>query len=59
MSKYTNEELIDMAKEFVEAEKQSDMRCIQLTLAMSMKTGWHPEDVRNWIHGLAGVHVVA
>lgn len=55
MSRYTRDELREMATQFLQAEKINDIRCIQLTLAISMKTGMHPEDVRERILGYLGV----
>ena len=54
-TRYTDDELRMMAAEFVTAERASDMRCLQVTLTLSMKTGLHPEECRNRIVAMAGV----
>lgn len=44
MGKYTDEQLKTMATEFLDAEKQNDMRCLQLITILQMFTGLsHPE----------------
>ena len=49
MSKYTNEQLKKMATEFIEAEKNGDMRCGFLMMKMQMLTRMHNADIHSRI----------
>lgn len=49
MSKYTNEQLKKMATEFIEAEKNGDIRCGFLMMKMQMLTRMHNADIHSRI----------
>jgi len=53
VSRYTNEELQDMAKEFVACEAKTDQRSLQVVLMISAITGIEPPEVRTRIHRMS------
>lgn len=53
MAKYTNEELKEMALEFVRDKNMGGMRALQLILTMSAMTGLDPDIVMARIDALA------
>lgn len=52
MSKYTEDQLSEMAKRVLQAEKDGDPRFFQLAMTMCIATGLEFDDVMNRIRGM-------
>ena len=55
MSKYTDEELAEMALTYLEAQKGGDVRWIAVCAQVSLSTGLSPTEVNNRITDLLSV----
>ena len=52
--KYSDAEIKKRAQIFVQADKSGDPRAFLVIMQMSIKTGMHPDTIKNKIYTLAG-----